>query len=153
MARAPDLGAHQANFPSVHGQLCGLGCASSMFVCLSWFFLPVVCMKLATYICVASTCERNPRAHAELWAVSCLILLVIFCQVLNFRVCIPFPVPSWTGPVPGEQNGSARKLLLPDALHHCWAGGGCRTAFQTAARMPSPGISSAPVPGCNTRLV
>lgn len=85
-------------------------------VCLSVLvFFPVVCMKLATYICVASTCEHSPRAYAELWAVSCLILLVIFCQVLNFRVSIPFPVPGWTGPVPGERNGSARKLLLPDA--------------------------------------
>lgn len=34
----PDPGAYQANFPSVHGKLCGLGRASSVFVRLSCFF-------------------------------------------------------------------------------------------------------------------
>lgn len=36
----PIQAAPQVNFPSVHGQLCGLGCASSVFVCLSCFFYP-----------------------------------------------------------------------------------------------------------------
>lgn len=148
----PIQAAPQVNFPSVHGQLCGLGCASSVFVCLSCFFLPVVCMKLATYTCVASMCESKPRAYPELWTVSCLILLVIFCQLLNFRVCVPFPVSSWTGPVPGRAEWQhTRTLLLPDAIHHRWAVGFSCTAFQTAAWMPSAGTRSAPLPGCVTQ--
>lgn len=151
-ARAPDPGCPPGEFPqcawpAVWSWLCFFR------VCLSvLFFLPVVCMKLATYTCVASMCESKPRAYPELWTVSCLILLVIFCQLLNFRVCIPFPVSSWTGPVPGRAEWQhTRTLLLPDAIHHRWAVGFSCTAFQTAAWMPSAGTRSAPLPGCVTQ--
>lgn len=152
VARAPDPGCPPGEFPqcawpAVWSWLCFFR------VCLSvLFFLPVVCMKLATYTCVASMCESKPRAYPELWTVSCLILLVIFCQLLNFRVCIPFPVSSWTGPVPGRAEWQhTRTLLLPDAIHHRWAVGFSCTAFQTATWMPSAGTRSAPLLGCVTQ--
>jgi len=71
-------------------------------------FLAVVSVSLAASIRVASLCERTPRARAELRPGSCLIFLVIFCQVLNFQVRVPSPVPSGTGPVPVSRQPHGR---------------------------------------------
>lgn len=80
-----------------------------------------VCVSSSLHLCCL-TCDRSPGARAELWAHSCLILLVIFCQALS---CRRHPLRRWGVPPATRTSGAAPvpSPALPQApaVPHGWS--------------------------------
>lgn len=63
-----------------------------------------------------------------------------FLPTVEFWSLHPLPGSGWTGPVPGGQNGSAGKLLLPDAAGLAGAARCFPDAFPRDRLCSSPGL-------------